>query len=135
MEAREQAPAIVGDSIGTLPSISLADMRELQKSDDVLQRVIWYRNRGRHLDMLERSDESKATLAFLAMGQRIVEHGGMLYRHITPDGIRREQLLLPSCLKETKHCAACMTKQGTRGLSATRPWSENDATGLDSVQM
>ena len=36
VEAREQAPAIVGDSIGTLPSISPADMRDLQKSDDVL---------------------------------------------------------------------------------------------------
>ena len=60
MEAREHAPAIVGDSIGTLPSISPADMRELQKSDDVLQRVIWYRNRGRHPDPRERSDESKA---------------------------------------------------------------------------
>ena len=52
--------------------------------------------------MLERSDESKAALALLAMGQRIVEHDGALYRHITtPGGIQREQLLLPSCLKET----------------------------------
>ena len=81
VEAREQAPAIVDDSIGTLPSISLADMRELQKTDDVLQRVIWYRHRGRHPDMRERSDESKATLALL--GQRIVEHDGVPYRHIT----------------------------------------------------
>ena len=60
VEAREHAPAIVGDSIGTLPSISPADMRELQKSDDGLQRVIWYRHRGRHRGMRERSDESKA---------------------------------------------------------------------------
>ena len=60
MEAREHAPTIVGDSIGALPSISPADMRELQKSHDVLQRVIWYRNRGRYPDMRERSDESKA---------------------------------------------------------------------------
>ncbi|KAK2176402.1 hypothetical protein NP493_664g02014 [Ridgeia piscesae] len=74
VEPREHAPAIVGDCIGTLPSISPADMRELQKSDDVLQRVIWHRNLGRHPDMLERSDESKATLALLAMGKRIVEH-------------------------------------------------------------
>ena len=52
--------------------------------------------------MRERSDEFKATLALLAMGQRIVEHDSMLYRHITtPDGIRHEQLLLSSCLKET----------------------------------
>jgi len=52
--------------------------------------------------MRKRSDESKATLALLVMGQRIVEHDGVLYRHITThDGIRREQLLLPSCLKET----------------------------------
>ena len=102
VEAREHAPAIVGDCIGTLPSISPADMRDLQKSDDFLQRVIWHRNLGRHPDMLERSGESKATLALLAMGQRIVEHDGVLYRHITtPDGIRREQLLLPSCLEET----------------------------------
>ena len=34
VEAREHAPAIVGDSIGTLPSISPANMRELQKSDN-----------------------------------------------------------------------------------------------------
>ena len=60
VEAREHAPAIVGDSIGTLPSISPVDMRELQKSDDGLQRVIWYRHRGRHRDMRERSEKPKA---------------------------------------------------------------------------
>ena len=119
MEAREHAPAIVGDSIGTLPSISPADMRELQKSDDVLQRVIWYRNRGRHPDPRERSEESKATLALLAMGQRIVEHDGVLYRHITtPDGIRREQLLLPSCLKD-KILRGLHDEAGHQGVERT----------------
>ena len=28
-----------------------------------------------------------------------------------------------------------MTEQGTRELSAPRPWSENDGTGSDSVKM
>ena len=47
-------------------------------SDDVMKRVIW-----------------------LAMGQRLIEHDGVLYRHITtPAGIQREQLLLPSCLHD-----------------------------------
>ena len=38
---------------------------------------------------------------WLAMGQRLIEHDGVLYRHITtPAGIQREQLLLPSCLHD-----------------------------------
>ena len=115
VEAREQAPAIMSDSIGTVPSISPADTRELQKSDDVLQRVIWYRNRGRHPDIRERSDESKAALALLAMGQRIVEHDGVLYRHVTTPGGSHFCHLAWSL----QHCAACMTEQGTRGALLT----------------
>ncbi|KAI0214933.1 hypothetical protein LSAT2_033045 [Lamellibrachia satsuma] len=102
VEANEGAQEIVDESIGTLPSISPSDMRELQQNDDVLKRVIWYRNLGRHPDASERPDESKATLALLAMGHRLIERDGVLYRHITtPAGIQREQLLLPSCLQDT----------------------------------
>ena len=115
VEAREQAPAIMSDSIGTVPSISPADTRELQKSDDVLQHIIWYRNRGRHPDIRERSDESKAALALLAMGQRIVEHDGVLYRHVTTPGGSHFCHLAWSL----QHCAACMTEQGTRGALLT----------------
>ena len=59
---RERAQEIVDESIGTLPPISLADMREQQKSDDVLKRVTSQRNLGRHSDATERLGDSKASL-------------------------------------------------------------------------
>ena len=98
----EVNPEIVGDgTTGTLPSISPADMRTHQEADEVLRHVLRYHRLGRRPDAMERRGEAKATLALLAMGDKLIEREGVLYRRITtPAGIQRDQLLLPATLRE-----------------------------------
>ena len=57
-------------------------MRALQQNDDVLRRVSWFRGRGRRPDEKERRSEDKATLALLAMNDKLVERDGVLHRRI-----------------------------------------------------
>ena len=95
-------PDMVGDgATGTLPSISPADMRAHQEADETLRHVLRYHRLGRRPDATERRGEAKATLALLALGDKLIEREGVLYRRITtPAGIQRDQLLLPATLRE-----------------------------------
>ena len=83
-------PDMVGDgATGTLPSISPADMRTRQEADETLQHVLRYHRLGRRPDATERCGEAKATQALLAMGDKLIEREGVLYRRITtPAGIQ-----------------------------------------------
>ena len=101
LEANGPDAVAEDEALGVLPSISRADMRTHQQNDDVLRRVIWFRRQGRRPDDKERPQESKATLALLAMGDKLVERDGVLHRRITtPAGLQRHQLLLPTILRE-----------------------------------
>ena len=72
-----------------------------QEADEVLRHVLRYHILGRRPDAMERRGEAKATLALLAMGDKLIEREGVLYRRITkPAGIQRDQLLLPATLRE-----------------------------------
>ena len=101
LEASSREDAVGDEAVGALPSISSVDMRALQQNDDVLRRVSWFRGRGRRPDETERRSEDKATLALLAMNDKLVERDGVLHRRIvTPAGVQHDQLLLPASLKE-----------------------------------
>ena len=101
LEVSSREDAVDDEAVGALPSISLVDMRALQQNDDVLRRVSWFRGRGRRPDEKERRSEDKATLALLAMNDKLVERDGVLQRRIvTPAGVQNDQLLLPASLKE-----------------------------------
>ena len=101
LEAEANPEIVVDGATGTLPSISPADMRTHQEADDVLRHVLRYHRLGRRPDAMERRGEAKATLALLAMGDKLIEREGVLYRRITtPAGIQRDQLLLPATLRE-----------------------------------
>ena len=77
----EVNPEIVGDgATGTLPSISPADMRIHQEADEVLRHVLRYHRLGRRPDAMERCGEAKATLALFALGDKLIEREGVLYR-------------------------------------------------------
>ena len=90
-EATEQA-------VGTLPSISNEEMRQLQKTDPVLSRVIQFRKTEKP-SKRQLMKETKGVRKLIHDWDRIEEKEGILRRGIVVDGQKISPLLLPECLQ------------------------------------
>ena len=85
-------------AVSTLPSYSNEDLIKLQKSDDVIAKLIKYWEDGSPPSRKQRLAETKATQRLLKEWGRITESKGVLYRRTMSEGDVCNQLLLPNQL-------------------------------------
>lgn len=84
-------------AVGTLPSISNQVMPKLQKIDNVISRIISFRETGKP-SKWQIMKETKGFRQLIHDWERIEEKDGIFSRVIQADGQKINQLPLPECL-------------------------------------
>ena len=84
--------AETSEATATLPTYSNKKWRQLQREDDILKRVIYYRDQGRIPTAAERKEERRDVVRLLCE-RVIIERNGLLYHKL--DDSDNYQLLLP----------------------------------------
>ena len=80
------------EATATLPTYTNKKWRQLQREDDILKRVIYYRDQGRIPTAAERKEERRDVVRLLCE-RVIIERNGLLYHKL--DDSDNYQLLLP----------------------------------------
>ena len=88
----------------TLPSHSLAELRDMQRSDPVIGRFWYYWPRNQRPTPQERRRETKDTVTLLNQWDKMSEEDGLLYRVIQdPRCGQHKQLVLPQSKRESSY--------------------------------
>ena len=87
--------------ISPVKPISITELREAQRNDSSISRVLMYVEQGRRPTKDERKGESEEVLALLRDYPRLKMENQLLYRYsLMAGGESRKQLILPSCYKK-----------------------------------
>ena len=86
--------------MSTLPSMSKESLHQLQRADDVIGCVWKYWESGSPPSTSQLLNEPRHVRKLLQLWPQLVEHDGVLYRHIQLGNQQVKQLLLPDCLRQ-----------------------------------
>ena len=113
--------AETNEATATLPTYTNKKWRQLQREDDILKRVIYYRDQGRIPTAAERKEERRDVVRLLCE-RVIIERNGLLYHKLDfPDNC---QLLLPYSQR-----ARVLMMWVIRVFQGRKPWYVSDVTG------
>lgn len=125
MSTLKHLPQLIPPSDSDQPVFSDNELRERQRNDPVLSRVMFYVDRGRRPSRREKPNEPAPVMRYLKHWEKFTTSGGILYR-LSKDQIthkKRHQFVVPDSLKTDvlKGVHDCAGHQGQfRSLAIAR---------------